>query len=129
MPITPRQTGTSPLKMPALNSNICTLQSDRIRRLVCIDPITAYMGGRTDSHKATEVRAQLGPLKDLAERTNVAISTITHPPKNSGQRALDQYIGSQAFIAACRIGHLCIPEMKENADGEHVPTGRVLFSV
>jgi AAA domain len=96
--------------------------------LVTIDPITAYMGGRMDSHKATEVRAQLGPLKDFAERTNIAISTITHPPKSAGQRALDHFIGSQAFIAACRVGHLCIAEMEENETGERIPTGRILFT-
>ena len=39
--------------------------------LICIDPITAYMGGKMNSHKATEVRSQLGPLKALP---NVPIS-------------------------------------------------------
>jgi putative DNA primase/helicase len=96
--------------------------------LITIDPITAYMGGRMDSHKATEVRAQLGPLKDFAERTNIAISTITHPPKAATLRALDHFIGSQAFIAACRVGHLCIAETEENETGERLPTGRILFT-
>ena len=36
--------------------------------LITIDPITAYMGAKLDSHKTTEVRSQLGPLKDFAER-------------------------------------------------------------
>jgi Bifunctional DNA primase/polymerase, N-terminal/AAA domain/Primase C terminal 2 (PriCT-2) len=47
--------------------------------LITIDPITAYMGGKIDSHKTTEVRSQLGPLKDFAEKVNVATSAITHP--------------------------------------------------
>ena len=54
--------------------------------LITIDPITAYMGGKIDSHKTTEVRSQLGPLKDFAEEMDVAISTITHPPKGSRKR-------------------------------------------
>jgi hypothetical protein len=29
-------------------------------RLITIDPITAYMGGKVDSHRATDVRGQLG---------------------------------------------------------------------
>jgi putative DNA primase/helicase len=78
--------------------------------LITIDPITAYMGGKIDSHKTTEVRSQLGPLKDFAEKMNIAISTITHPPKSSSQKAIDHFIGSQAFIAAGRIGHLCVAE-------------------
>lgn len=107
--------------------------------LITIDPITAYMGGKLDSHKTTEVRSQLGPLKDFAERVDVAVSTITHPPKSAGQKAIDHFIGSQAFIAAGRIGHICIAEMEEEAGdideetGSHskpkmVPTGRILFA-
>jgi hypothetical protein len=104
--------------------------------LITVDPITAYMGGKIDSHKTTEVRSQLGPLKDLAERINVAISTITHPPKISSARAIDNFIGSQAFIAAGRIGHVCIEETEEVEDEDsekqgkkkRVKTGRVLFA-
>ena len=96
--------------------------------MVTIDPITAYMGGKVDSHSATDVRSQLGPLADLAERTNVAFSAITHPAKNAGQRAIDHFIGSQAFIAAARIGHLCVYETDGNEHGAREPTGRVLFA-
>jgi hypothetical protein len=95
--------------------------------LIAVDPITAYMGGKMDSHKATEVRSQLGPLKDFSERTNTGISAITHPAKganNNSQKAIDHFIGSQAFIAACRLGHLCIEEV----DAEGCKTGRVLFT-
>ncbi len=96
--------------------------------LVTVDPITAYMGSKMDSHKATEVRSQLGPLKDFAEQTGIAVSSVTHPPKSGGQRAIDQYIGSQAFIAAGRIGHICVEEYEFSEDGEKEPTGRVLFA-
>ena len=97
--------------------------------LICIDPITAYMGGKMDSHKATEVRSQLGPLKDFAERTNVAVSAITHPAKNASGRAIDHFIGSQAFIAAARVGHACFEEVEVDEDtGEKTPTGRILFT-
>jgi hypothetical protein len=99
--------------------------------LVTIDPITAYMGHAKhfDSHRATDVRSQLSPLKTVAERTGVAISAVTHPPKNVGQRALDHFIGSQAFIAAARLGHLCLEEMTEHAEGGgKQPSGRYLFT-
>jgi DNA polymerase len=97
-------------------------------RLITIDPITAYMGGKVDSHRATDVRGQLGPLADLAERMDVALSAITHPPKHSSQRAIDHFIGSQAFIAAARIGHMAIEEMDEDEHGNRGPTGRSLFT-
>jgi hypothetical protein len=92
--------------------------------LVCIDPLTAFMGGGTNPNSFTEVRHQLAMLKELAEKTDVAISTITHPPKSGGQRAVDQFIGSQAFIAAVRISHVVVQEM--TADSR--PTGRMLYT-
>src|SRR5262249_14946817 len=102
--------------------------------LVGIDPITAFMG-KVDSHRATDVRGQLGPLADLAERMDVAFSAVTHPAKAASQRAIDQFIGSQAFIAAGRIGHLCLEEIEReegkpvrNDDGSLKTTGRNLFT-
>jgi putative DNA primase/helicase len=92
--------------------------------LIMIDPITAFMGGQLNSHMTTAVRSQLGPLKDFAEANNVAVSTITHPAKNPGNRAIDHFIGSQAFIAAGRIGHACFEEIGD----DEKPTGRVLFT-
>jgi len=99
-------------------------------RLITIDPITAYMGGgkNFDSHRATDVRGQLGPLADLAERLDVALSAITHPPKHSTQRAIDHFIGSQAYIAAARIGHMAVEEFEEDENGQKAPTGRSLFT-
>jgi hypothetical protein len=94
---------------------------------ITIDPITAHLGA-IDGHKATEVRSQLAPLADLAEQLNAAISTVTHPPKNASSKAINHFIGSQAFIAAARIGHLCVNEVKRNEDGEVEETGRVLFT-
>jgi hypothetical protein len=101
--------------------------------MVTIDPITAFMGHdrHFDSHRATDVRSQLSPLKQLAERTGVAFSAITHPPKNASPRALDHFIGSQAFIAAARIGHLWVAEMEEDEEGGRGakrPTGRRFFT-
>ena len=102
-------------------------------RLIGFDPITAYMGtGRGfDSHRATDVRAQLHPLKVSAEKLDVAFSAITHPPKNASSRSvLDNFIGSQAFIAAARSGHYCIEELGEEDDhGFRRPTGRVFYTV
>lgn len=115
------------LRMFLLSEDIKTLE--QIIRdvgnvgLVTIDPITAFMG-KIDSHQVAAVRSQLGPLKDLAERTEVGFSTITHPAKNAGPRAIDHFIGSQAFIAAGRIGHLCVEEVDDNDR----PTGRILFT-
>jgi hypothetical protein len=101
-------------------------------KLITIDPITAFMGsGRGfDSHRATDVRSQLAPLKDFAERLDVCVIGVTHPPKGASARAaLDSFIGSQAFIATARVGKYLVEELGE-ADGHGFrrPTGRVLFT-
>jgi DNA polymerase len=102
-------------------------------RLVAFDPITAYMGsGRGfDSHRASDVRAQLHPLKASAERLDIAFTAITHPPKGANGRAvLDSFIGSQAFIAAARVAHFCVEELdEEDRSGYRRPTGRVFYTV
>jgi hypothetical protein len=104
------------------------LRNDPEIVLVTFDPITAFMGGKLDSHRATDVRSQFAPLKDLAERTNVAFSVITHPAKRPGPKAMDHFIGSQAYIAAPRLGDMCCPEFEEGDDNKPKPTGRFLFA-
>jgi hypothetical protein len=90
-----------------------------------IDPITAYMGvGRIDSHKTADVRGVLGPLAALAERRNIAVYTITHPPKSTTS-AINAFIGSQAFIAAARVGYVTTAEADESGDC----TGRSLLAM
>jgi putative DNA primase/helicase len=107
--------------------------------LVTLDPITAFMGSNKnfDSHRATDVRSQLNPLQELSERVDVLFSAITHPPKHGSQKAIDQFIGSQAFIAAARVGHVCADELvideetgKPELDdfGQPVTTGFNLFT-
>ncbi len=71
-------------------------------RLVIIDPVTAYLGIKLDSHRNTEVRAVLGPLSDLAGRLGVAVVAVTHLNKSVGGAAMYRAMGSLAFIAAAR---------------------------
>jgi putative DNA primase/helicase len=70
---------------------------------VVIDPITAYMGGNVDAHRTTDVRAVLSLVADWAERLNVAVLAISHPPKASQGKAINAVTGSLAFVAAARL--------------------------
>jgi hypothetical protein len=93
--------------------------------LVTIDPITVFLGtGRINSNSVTDIRGTLAPLSDLAERQNIAIHTVTHPPKTTTS-AMNAFIGSQAFIAASRMAYLTTEEMDE----EGKPTGRFLMAM
>lgn len=70
-------------------------------RLVIIDPISSYMGS-IDSHKNTDVRGVLEAVGEMASRHGVAVLGVTHFSKGTGQRAINAFIGSVAFIAAAR---------------------------
>lgn len=109
-----------------LGQQVLDLRSDgKDVALITLDPITAYMGGKMDSHQTTQVRSQLGPLKLMLEKCEVAMSAIMHPPKAVGLNAVDQFGGSGAFTHAPRICHYVCPEFDENGS----PTGRALYTM
>src|SRR5262249_30870158 len=90
--------------------------------LVVVDPVSSYLG-KTDSHKNSEVRGVLEPLSEMAERTRVAVLTITHFSKtvaSNTTKALHRFIGSIAFTGAPRTAFAVI----EDAESEG---GRYLF--
>ena len=58
-------------------------------RLVVVDPIGSYLGGKTDAHRDNEVRAVLTPVGKLAERHGAAVVIVAHRRKASGDIADD----------------------------------------
>lgn len=95
-------------------------------RVLVIDTINSYLGG-TDSFRDSEVRGALGPLKEWCEKNEIAGLIVTHFRKagSAGQgRAMDQVMGSLAFVGLARSVWCFIPEI--NAEGE--PTGRKLMA-
>lgn len=91
-------------------------------RLIIIDPISAYMGTKLDSHRNTDVRAILAPLGTMAARHRIAVLAVTHLSKGAGGKAIYRATGSLAFIAAAR-GSWLIAE--DPVDPEH----RLLLSM
>jgi hypothetical protein len=83
-------------------------------KLVVIDPVMAILCGR-DTYKDNEVRVALAPLKELAERYNVAIVLIRHVVKGGGEKAIYMGGGSIGFIGLARIGlmAICNPDNQE----------------
>src|SRR5262249_2253901 len=83
--------------------------------LVVVDPVSSYLG-RADSHKNSEVRGVLEPLSEMAERTRVAILSVTHFSKggpNTARKALDPFIGSVAFRGAPRAAFAVIADPEQ----------------
>jgi hypothetical protein len=93
-------------------------------RLVTIDPISAYMGGKgtADTYKNTEVRAVLAPLAEWAAKHGVTVLFVSHFNKNGSGRALSRMTDSLAFGALARCGWLVMPD-----EGEAGEPGRKLF--
>ena len=76
-------------------------------RLIVIDPIGSYLGGRTDAHRDNEVRAVLAPVAMLAEKTGAAVLMVAHRRKSNGGSADDSALGSRAFTGLARaVWHL-----------------------
>jgi hypothetical protein len=69
-----------------------------------IDPISAYLGiGQVDSYRDSDVRAVLGPLKDLAEELRTSIITVMHFNKKADiTNALLRVSNSLAFVGLPR---------------------------
>jgi DNA polymerase I-like protein with 3'-5' exonuclease and polymerase domains len=73
-------------------------------KMIVIDPVTAYLGvGKVDSFRATDVRAVLSPLKDLAEELRVSMLGIMHFNKKTDvTNVLLRISDSLAYGAAAR---------------------------
>ncbi|MGH8255574.1 MAG: AAA family ATPase [Steroidobacteraceae bacterium] len=70
--------------------------------LLVIDPISAYLDTDSDSHNNSDVRAELAPLAELAQRYGVAVLMVSHLNKATTMAAIYRVTGSVAFVAAAR---------------------------
>lgn len=86
-------------------------------RLVIIDPFMAYVGGKTDSHRDSDIRGLLAPLTELAGRTGAAIVIVRHLRKSASSSALYSGGGSIGIIGAARSG-LLVAADREDPKGE-----------
>jgi putative DNA primase/helicase len=76
-------------------------------RLVVIDPIGSFLGGKTDANRDNEVRGQLEPVARLAEAFGCAVLVVAHRRKSAGAVADDTVMGSRGFTAVARaVWHL-----------------------
>lgn len=71
-------------------------------RLIVVDPVGSFIGGKTDAHRDNEVRSVLAPICKLAESHNVAVLIVAHPNKSAGKYADDSILGSRAFTGIVR---------------------------
>jgi putative DNA primase/helicase len=96
-------------------------------KAIVIDPISAYMGGRSqgDTWKNSDVRHTMTPLLEFVGRVGISTLGITHFKKGRDADVLNRVIDSIALPALSRATWLVAPEK----DDEGNPTGRRLFLV
>jgi hypothetical protein len=87
-------------------------------RLVIIDPITAYLDEKINTHNDASVRNAMTPLKQVAGDTRAAFLLVRHLNKSGDTKALYRGGGSIAFTGAAR-STLLIAQHPENT-GERV---------
>jgi hypothetical protein len=72
--------------------------------LVVVDPIMAFLSGKTDSYRDQDVRRVLAALSALAEETGAAVVIVRHLNKSGGKNPLYRGGGSIGIIGAARSG-------------------------
>jgi putative DNA primase/helicase len=75
-------------------------------RLIIIDPPNAYIGGKTDTYKDSDVRKMLAPLQSLAHDTGALILLVVHLNKRSDGGAHQRFNGTGAWVAVSRVAYL-----------------------
>jgi putative DNA primase/helicase len=108
-----REKGKAPtLRSFDLENDLPRLREAIVRtpncKLVVIDPVSAFLGAKTDSHKDSHVRALLAPLSMLAAEFGVAVVIVSHLNKAEGRSAIQRMTGSLAFVAAARAAWLVV---------------------
>jgi hypothetical protein len=91
-----------PGDLPEIEQIIC----DRHAALVVLDPLTAFLGAKVDTHKDADVRRALHLLAKVAERTGACILVVRHLTKEPGKKAIYRGGGSIGIIGAARVGFL-----------------------
>ena len=75
-------------------------------RLIIIDPPNAYIGGKTDTYKDSDIRKLLAPLQLLAHDTGALVLLVVHLNKRSDGGAHQRFNGTGAWVAVARVAYL-----------------------
>jgi hypothetical protein len=84
-------------------------------KLVIIDPLAAYLGHETNTHRDQDIRRALFPLAELAQETGAAVIVVRHLNKATGSSPLYRGGGSIGIIGAARSG-LLVARDPDNPD-------------
>ncbi len=104
-----------PFTLADLPTLRATLEKRPETKLVIIDPIGEFLGGKVDSHRDNEVRAVLGPLARMAREFGCAVVLVAHTRKGDSSHPDDMVLGSRAFTGIARV----VLHLMADADNPH----------
>ena len=81
-------------------------------KLMILDPIQGYLGGKVDMNRANEIRTVLKNVAAVAERTGCVIVLVGHLNKATGTNSTYRGLGSIDFRASAR-SVLLVGKMKK----------------
>jgi hypothetical protein len=96
-----------PEKVITIPADLAALEEIALRmraKLVLIDPIMVFLGRNANNDQS--VRQALTPLKELAERLNMAVVMVRHLTKNGRRHFLYRGSGSIGIVAVTRTALL-----------------------
>lgn len=96
------RTPTLPVDLPYIEAAIKNVRA----KILVLDPFVAVLGPETNSYRDQDVRRVLAPIKELAEKTGVAIICIRHLNKGNSQNPKYRGGGSIGIIGAARASFL-----------------------
>jgi hypothetical protein len=94
--------GTRLLDLPKDVAALEALVEEYEAALLIVDPVITMLGG--DVNKDQDARKALAPLRDMAERTGVAIVAVRHLNKNVSLSAIQRGGGNMGLIGVARAG-------------------------
>ena len=71
--------------------------------LVVLDPGTAFCGSNVDNNNATQIRAVMARLQEVAELSGAAVMVLNHMTKSTKASPVNRVLGSGAWVHASRL--------------------------
>tara|TARA_B100000519_G_scaffold110780_1_gene95868 strand:- start:3541 stop:4827 length:1287 start_codon:yes stop_codon:yes gene_type:complete len=84
-------------------------------RLIVIDPYSEFIDAHLNMNSDPDNRKVLGPLAEMAQRTNSATVLVRHLNKKEGQSAQYRGVGSTAPLNASRAAYLVAPDPEDHS--------------
>jgi hypothetical protein len=102
---------TEPFNLVYFQSMEAELRAHPNIRLVVIDPAGAYIGrSGVDDYNDSQLRSLLGPMAELAARTQVTILLVKHLVKGATAKAVHKVSGSAGYVNAVRAAFVVAPD-------------------